>query len=137
MPMLDHEKWWRTGASALGLCLSLALVLPELASAQSDAERADRLITEGIELRRQGEDERAMQKFLAALELAESPRGLAQVALAAQALGNWLEADSYLRRALAVENDAWIQRNRAALDSSMATISQRVGSIDVRVSIDG
>jgi hypothetical protein len=57
--------------------------------------------------------------------------------LAEQALGRWVEADQHLREALRSGSDAWIRRNRAALESALETISQHLGRLDVTCNVGG
>lgn len=97
----------------------------------ADAE-AEALITRGIGLREQGKDDEALGLFRAAYTKSPSPRAGAQVALAEQALGLWVAAEADLVRALAVESDPWILKNRAALEGALAVIRRRLGSLEVR-----
>lgn len=101
------------------------------ATPAADAE-AEALITRGITLREQGKDDEALGLFRSAYTKSPSPRAGAQVALAEQALGLWVAAEADLMRALAVESDPWILKNRAALEGALAVIRRRLGSLEIR-----
>jgi hypothetical protein len=112
-------------------------------SAPDDAADAETLIARGIELREHGKDDEALAVFKKALAKTPSPRGRAQVALAEQALGLWVAAESDLVLALAADSDPWIVKNRGALDGALAVVRRHLGSLEVRgtdgaeVSLDG
>lgn len=99
------------------------------ADASSDAEA---LISRGLELREKGKDDEALGLFRQAQQKAPSPRARAQVALAEQALGMWVPAETDLRAAMANESDPWISKNRAALDGALGVIRKHIASLEVR-----
>lgn len=103
-----------------------------LAAPSARADEADDLIAQGIELRTAGKDEEALAVFRRALERSPSPRARAQVALAEQALGLWVSAETDLVAALATDADPWIAKNRTALDGALAVIRRHLGSLEVR-----
>jgi hypothetical protein len=100
-------------------------------AAPDDAE-AEALINRGIELRERGKDDDALAVFKKALAKSPSPRARAQVALAEQALGLWVAAEADLVLALAADSDAWIAKNRGALDGALALVRRHLGSLEVR-----
>ena len=51
--------------------------------------------------------------------------------MAEQALGLWVEAESHLAKALGHERDSWITKNRAVLESALATIRAHVGTLEI------
>jgi hypothetical protein len=116
-------------ASAV-LALLAVCTVTSLGHASPEGE-ADRLIARGVELRQQSKDEEALALFKKALALAPTPRALAQVALAEQALGLWVPAEGKLTAALADGRDPWIAKNRAALEGALATITRHVGGLEV------
>lgn len=85
------------------------------------------LIREGIEARRERRDADALRLFTRALDLTHSPRALAQVGLAEQALGRWLEAEGHLRGALDRRDDPWIARNAAPLTTALGVVAHHLG----------
>jgi hypothetical protein len=106
--------------------LALLLGAPRLAR----AEDADALIKQGVELRRAGHDEAALEQFRRAYDLAPTPRALAQMGLAEQALGRWIDGEAHLSRALEAD-DPWIAKYRGTLESSRAEIGRHLGSLFV------
>jgi hypothetical protein len=98
------------GVWALAGCL-LSLVV----TATAAAEDVDALIKHGNDLRRKGRDRDALAEFQRAAQINETPRVTAQMALAEQALGLWVEAEGHLTKALGHERDPWIAKNRAVL----------------------
>ena len=95
------------------------------------ADDADELIRRGIELRKQGRDQDALQAFQNANALASTPRALAQMGFAEQALGRWVDADEHLNAAARTAGDSWIVKNRQVLESSLATIRKHLGDIEI------
>ena len=69
--------------------LSVAILAARTAEATGDA--AEHLIKQGVELRAKGKDAEALVLFQKAYAATPSPRALAQIALAEQALGRWIE----------------------------------------------
>jgi tetratricopeptide (TPR) repeat protein len=128
-------------APALAVPVVLALVIgaSRLALADpGDPANAEALIAAGVSLRAEGRDLEALQLFERALALAPTPRAIAQVALAQQALGHWVEAEDGLSRALSVTpQDPWIERNRLALEQALATVHGRLAWITVTTQAPG
>lgn len=124
--------------SSVGLAL---LLLSHGAYAQSVAPetraQAERHMARGIELRSAGRDEEAIAELRTSYQLVPDARAAAQLGLAHQALGQWVEADRLLRVALAAAEHPWVGRNRAALEAALGVIDQRVGSLIVRGNVQG
>jgi hypothetical protein len=89
-------------------------------------------IQEGIALRKSGQDDAALTKFLE-LEKRDpdSIRILLHITAAAQATGKWLMAHAYLRKASARKSDPYYLRHRAAIKTIEDSIAQRVGQFRV------
>jgi hypothetical protein len=99
--------------------------------AASEAE-IEPLVQRGIELRRIGLDSEALATFRQALERApQSVRVKVHLAATHQALGQWLEAEQYLREVLQDDTDPYIQRHRATLEKAYEFVDRRLGSLDV------
>lgn len=96
------------------------------------ADEADDLIAKGVELRERGKDEEALALFKRAHAKSATPRARAQVALAEQALGMWIDAERDLSAALGAANDVWIAKHRAALEGALATVKRHLGDLEVR-----
>jgi hypothetical protein len=112
--------------------LALSLVLGSSYASASGNDEAEALISEGLSLRRAGKDDEALKRFQKAYAAVPSPRARAQIALAEQALGQWIRAEIDLETALASSSDPWIAKNRAALESALGVVRRHVGRLEVR-----
>jgi hypothetical protein len=96
------------------------------------ADDVDALLQKGVELRRRGKEQEALDTFQHAAQIKRTPHVVAQVALAEQALGLWVAAERDLKEALdAGANDSWIGKNRHPLDESLRVIQSHLGSLAV------
>jgi hypothetical protein len=120
----------------LGSCCAGALLLPLTAEARpadsGNAAASAALVDQGIELRRQGKDAEALNVFKQAVLLQpDSVRALIHVATCYQAVGDWVSADTHLRRALEHTADPYIERHREALENAHRVIADRLGMLEV------
>lgn len=108
---------------------------------ESDAlapeESPDSLLAQGIEFRKRRQDRLALAAFERAWAIGGSPRALAQVALAEQALGHWREAHQHLETALRHTSDPWISAHHQTLNVALTEISSRLGAVEVSCNVDG
>ncbi|HEX2660687.1 MAG TPA: hypothetical protein VHU40_20545 [Polyangia bacterium] len=96
------------------------------------AEDAEEFVKRGIELRREAKDAEAFAEFKKAWAIQKTSRIEAQMALAEQALGLWVDAEEHLLEALAhSERDPWTQKNRAALTGALTIIQGHISTLDV------
>lgn len=122
----------RRWSSPIFLAFTLATTV---VSAQTPDE--DTLNRQGVQQRQEGHDDVAYGLFRRAYDLAHSPRAAAQMGLAEQALGRWVDADTHLREALRASADPWVGRNRVALEGALAVVARRVGSVEVTGGVPG
>ena len=118
------------------LIAALLVCVAPAVGAFADAE-TDKWIEEGLTLREQGKDAEALALFEKANAKAPSPRGLAQVALAEQAMGRFVVAQKHLSAALAQSSDAWITSRKAALTSALAAIEKKLARLTVTSNAEG
>jgi len=118
----NSRAWWLIGALVVGLAGHVSGVA---------AETQDQLIKHGIDLRLAGDDEGAFRDFQKALAMARTPKAVAQVGLAEQALGRWEDADVHLAEALRATSDPWVSRNLKTLEDAMTVIKQHVARVEV------
>ncbi|HXI59121.1 MAG TPA: PEGA domain-containing protein [Polyangia bacterium] len=104
---------------------------PQIAWADS-ASDADAAISKGIDLRRQGKNEEALEQFQNAYRLSPSPRAKAQIALAEQAIGRWADAERDLADAMSQTSDPWIARQRTVLTEAMGVIRRHLGALTIK-----
>jgi len=107
-----------------------ALSSPARADSHDDAE-ADAAIKRGVELRRHAKDQEALEEFRKAYALVKSARALAQIGLAEQALGRWVDAENDVGEAMASKTDPWIRKNLSTLNGAADVIRKHLGSLDV------
>jgi hypothetical protein len=108
--------------------LGFASSISGTARGADESAETEALLRKGIQLRRQGQDEAALNAFLEAeVQSPNSVRVLLHVATAAQAASKWLMADEYLQKATARENDEYYQRYKGDIDEVKAAVAQRVG----------
>jgi hypothetical protein len=119
----------RRGVREILLVLVLSCTTWRVSAAASDD--AEGLIQQGLALRRSGKNFEALKFFQRALGLAPTPRSNAQLGLAEQALGHWVESEQHLGTALAADTDGWIRKNRAILEASLSTVRSHVGLVEV------
>jgi hypothetical protein len=121
-----------SGRTSVSFVLAVAIVgfatLPRRALAAGDDDAAVRL---GLDLRRQGKDQEALEAFQKAYERNKSARVLAQIGLAEQALGHWVDAEAHVEQALSDETQPWIRKNGPTLKSALAEIQRHIGSLQM------
>ncbi|HET9931601.1 MAG TPA: hypothetical protein VFQ35_12965 [Polyangiaceae bacterium] len=93
------------------------------------------LVTRGLERRRERRDTEALALFRDAYSISATPMILAQIALAEQALGQWLLAEQDLTAALAT-HDGWVEANRDALDRALVVIQSHLSWLAVTTNVE-
>jgi hypothetical protein len=116
---------------------SAILALALTARAHAQLPDAETLYKDGVALRRERHDAEALAAFRRAYSIQPAPRTLAQIGLAEQALGQWVDAEADLQRVLQAKGDAWIDRNRAVLATGLADIQRHLGDLDVQADVPG
>ena len=115
----------------------LVLVLSLGSASPARADDADALIDQGLELREHGKDAAALELFQRAFGTTPSPRAKAQIALAEQALGRWVDAERDLATALSSDADPWITKYKAALDGALTTVRTHLGDVIINGGVGG
>jgi PEGA domain-containing protein len=116
----------------------VVLLATVLSSANVRAQnKSDPAVEQGLELRRQGRDAEALALFRQAYDARPVPRTMAQIALAEQALGKWVDAERDLELALAVKDDPWISNHRETLLKALDTIRKHLATLDVKANTEG
>lgn len=119
------------------MAVLVAVAAPAPARA-ADSGKAEELIQQANEQRRQGHDQKALPLLQQAYEIARTPRTLAQLGLAELALGYWLEADEHLEQALdPVAHHPWVDKNRGVLEQSLKSARAHLGALVVEGKPDG
>jgi hypothetical protein len=71
------------------------------------------------------------------MAIRSTPRTLAQIGLAHQALGHWVAAERSLQEALVDDNDPWIARHRDVLERARTVIQSHLGWLFVESNAPG
>ena len=135
---------------ALLVALGLAWPSPALAQAESnDASatlpasepnaagvRADDLLHQGVELRRQGDELEALEKFREADALFPSARAKAQCGLVEKSLRDYADAERSLEAALERSDDPWIVEHRALLEEARDFVARHLGGLLVTLDVE-
>ena len=117
---------------AVSSTMALGLAnLPARADEEPMCTAAEAAIHRGVELRAVHDDLGALTEFKKAQRMCPNARATAQIALAEQALGRWLEAEEHMKEALSAAGDPWIAKSRATLDQALATIAEHLGDLEV------
>ena len=122
------------------LCAVAAVTLCGASNARGDTavpeapNDAEAHITRGLELRRQRRDEDALAEFRAAYTLQKSGRALAQVALAEDAIGLWVEAEDAFEGVLSTNDDPWVEKWREQLATELRNLQTHLSDLDLNVS---
>ena len=101
------------------------------------SEQASALLERGVDLRVDKRDAEALELFEKANALSPSPRAMAQIGLAEQALGRWVAAEQHLSAALASKDDPWIRKFSAALEDGLRVVRSHLASLQVEVNVTG
>jgi hypothetical protein len=127
----------RAGTALAGLvaCV-LALAGAGSARAATDAEEAERLMAAGVAHRQASKDSEALEDFTRAFQLSHDPKARAQMAIAEQALGLWVLAETHLNEALASDSP-WVAKHRIDLTSALSDIRSHLGTLEVLGGTDG
>ncbi len=119
------------------MALSTTVAFGQASPSTQDAPlEANAAIERGIAARQRGDDDEALAHFRRAFALAPSTRAQTQIALAEQALGQWVAAERDLLAALQRASDPWIARNEAALRTALGQIQERLATLEVRTSTE-
>ena len=130
----------RRGRTGFWVVLALFPLLTLWASASrawagtEEAEQAEALVREGVQLRGQDQTVRALPLFEKAYRLSRNPRTAGQLGLCELELGFYAEAELYLSEALATPNHPWIAKNRTTLKRQLDVARANVGELSLSVS---
>jgi hypothetical protein len=124
----------RTGFAVVRLVSVSVLVSAWLVSIGAGVARAETsadLYKKGLEQRRAGRDIEAVATFKQIYANDPNPTSAAQLGLAEQAAGLWVDAEKHVDEALHADHHPWIKKNRAALKGALETIQGRLGRLEI------
>lgn len=123
-----RRGWWNV---SMALAAQLAVRSASAQSACPSAAQSAVLETQGVQLNQSGDHEGALARFTQSYELCRGASAQGRMAVALIALGRWGEADTWMRRALALRSDPWIVANLARLEQQAGVIAPHVGELTV------
>jgi hypothetical protein len=123
------SRWIRRRSPFAVACAASAWFVSSAWAA--DPSEIEKLIRQGVELRRAHDDHQALPLFQKAYDLAPTPRTAAQLGLAESSLGYVVEAQRHLTESLAATHDPWVNRNRKALEEAAHRVRARIGEVVV------
>jgi hypothetical protein len=94
-----------------------------------DRATADGMIARGLERRREGKPEEALEQFQRAHALAPSARTLGHMGIVEGTLKHWTDAEDHLTAALALSSDAWVKKNQGNLQSALDNVKPHIGQL--------
>lgn len=107
------------------------LIVLAAATAHAQAEDAEAAIRQGMELRKQGQDARALPYLEKAYKLSRTPRTAAQLGLVQMGLGYWVDAEHHLDEALSDPDNYWVAKNRPVLEGARTRVRSMIGSLAI------
>ena len=93
-------------------------------------ETAASFLKMGVESRRKGDHEEALQKFRLAHEIAPCGQTFVQMGLAEQSLQRWVDSEEHLSRGLE-EADDWVRKYRSVIETALATVRGRIAVLEI------
>ena len=132
VPETDAVLRLRRRVAIIAALIAMSAFAPPASAADAPpGEPGEAAIQRGIRLRKAGDDAGALPEFQAGYQLAHTPRAAAQLGLVEQALGHWDDAEVHLTEAVRTTGDAWVEKNRTALQKSLAVVKDHVGTLQV------
>jgi hypothetical protein len=121
------------------LMVASSLVLASAAgfAQNSPCRDNDRIIEHSQTLRRQTRDAEALQELSALWQRCPSPRLQAQIALAEDALGHYMDSYTHLNNALGAVSDPWIESRRSALEEVRQHVRARLAALLLSADVTG
>jgi hypothetical protein len=123
---------WTLGVAAM--ITGLAALSARPAAAETNAEHAEALIHQGVELRAHDQTARALPLFEKAYQISRTPRTAAQLGLCELELARYVDAQRHLLEALASPDHPWIAKNRATLVRQLDAAAANIGELALTVS---
>ncbi len=120
-----------TGNRGRGVALVLGILMTSAVARAADLESVEALIRQGVELRQQRHDVRALPLFQKAYGMTRTPRTAGQLGLCEMALGYWLDAEHHISEALGFPEHPWVARNLGDLTGALASVRSNISEITV------
>jgi tetratricopeptide (TPR) repeat protein len=106
-------------------------------SSSSPAAVAEKLVQQGVQLRKQGKHLESYDYFRRAFETSPTPRPTAQLGLVEYQLGRWVDAEAHLEQASRAVDDPFIRQNRETISQALETVRSHISFIEIKGTPDG
>src|SRR5437763_9941722 len=116
-------------AALLTLSIGVGIGFTARPAHAGDSAEAEALIRQGVDLRGQKKDERALALFEKAYQVSRSPRTAGQLGLVEMALGYFVDAEKYLGEAVASPDHPWVAKNLPTLKAQLAAATAQIGDL--------
>jgi hypothetical protein len=103
----------------------------------SDPAKAERLIEEANQMRRQGQAQKAIGLLQQAYDAAPSARTAGQLGLGELDSGYWLEAEQHLGEAVASKGHPWVEQHRPVLEDCLRKARSHIVEVALTGGPDG
>lgn len=117
------------------ILVTIVLLLASPSMARADDGGSEEYVQRGIDLRRVGRDQEALDAFQHAYAIGPTPRITAQIGFAHQALGDWVDAERGIEEALRAADDPWIARYREVLQQALAAVRRHLGTLYLEANV--
>src|SRR5215471_9731537 len=114
--------------------LALFAALSAPARAATDADQAEALIREGVQLRAHDKAVDALSVFEKAYQISRTGRTAAQLGLCELDLGHFVAAERYLGEALTGPEHPWVKKNKPTLKKSLESARAGIGELALTIS---
>jgi hypothetical protein len=121
----------RVGKYLLSVGVAALVAVSGSNAMAGESGEAEALIRQGVELRQQKKDERALPFFEKAYQISRTPRTAGQLGLVQMAVGYYVEAERHLAEALQSPDHPWVAKNLATLKSQLESLKPRIGELHV------
>jgi hypothetical protein len=121
-------------ARALVVLVVVLLLVPRSTEAQTDP---DALLARAREQSNAGQHAEALATLESAAEAQRTPAVVAELGLAHQALGHWVQAEALVEEALGHSGHPWVATHRAGLELALTLARRHIGRLMVTSSVDG
>jgi tetratricopeptide (TPR) repeat protein len=124
-----HEVMSMVGRIFLGLLMMFAVQSAALAAPEPDSP--DGWNARGVQYRKQGQNEKALDAFRHAHDMAASPRSVGQMGFVEHDLGQYVAAERHLTEALSAAADPWVSKNRLFLNEALMLARKHLARLTI------
>jgi hypothetical protein len=117
------------GRVFLGLLMMFAVQSVAVAAWEPDSP--DGWNARGVQYRKQGQNEKALDAFRRAHDMTASPRSVGQMGFVEHDLGQYVAAERHLNEALSAATDPWVTKNRLFLNEALQLVRKHLAHLTI------